>query len=162
MLPHSRTAQVRSLIEGVDPLALTEHAQLHRLPEDCKVRPRWRLQLSQPQSTGCCCKACCCWVARAALGREPVQLASLSQIRVLRMILHAPAHPQNPATPSSQVWGRGPVTLLGDSAHLATPMLAQVCCQRELSAAALAAQQATRANTVQKLSLLASNRFEAN
>ncbi len=30
--------QVRSLIEGVDALALTEHAQLYRLPESCKVR----------------------------------------------------------------------------------------------------------------------------
>lgn len=119
---------------------------------------------AQPASTDrlLCIGQCCCWAARDAVGWEPAQLANLSQIRVPRMILHAPAHPRGPATPLSQVWGRGPVTLLGDSAHLATPMLAQVCCQRELSAAALAAQQATRANTVQKLSLLASNRFEAN
>ena len=52
--PALNATQVRSLIEGVDPLALTEHAQLHRLPEDCKVGPRWRLQLSQLQPTGCC------------------------------------------------------------------------------------------------------------
>lgn len=36
------------------------------------------------------------------------------------------AHHRLPCLPLLQVWGAGPVTLLGDSAHLATPMLAQV------------------------------------
>ena len=29
--------QVRSLIEGTDPLTITQHAQWYRLPEACKV-----------------------------------------------------------------------------------------------------------------------------
>lgn len=37
-IPCPPPPQVRNLVEGTDPLTITQHAQFYRRPEDCKVK----------------------------------------------------------------------------------------------------------------------------
>jgi hypothetical protein len=97
--------QVRNLVEGTDPLTITQHAQFYRLPEDCKVRGA---VFSRPPIS---CQA----VLRPGMqGRSTLE----NPRRCARCctVCHF-----NLPTCALQVWGRGRVTLLGDAAHLATP-----------------------------------------
>ena len=73
----------------------------------------------------CCCSARWpAWLHQRPLG----SLAAISSAASLPPSLLLPplAVPLAPPLPLAQVWGKGRVTLLGDAAHMATPMLAQV------------------------------------